>query len=292
VDWKSEDWIEHSIFGVGQVTEERGDKIDVHFVDSGQKTLLKSAQLKSALPPTPHFSFPRDKANRRIGPFKVERKLRQPLSFDHLIACFTGYFPEGFEGDGFRLAERDDKTKTAEMLKKELSQIAFDELLASQKYSEICHVAKRIIQETNLAHPIEKAKFTDALKTTANQAPFANALFEILYEPVEMEKRFTNFCNVLSDIGLNSWPVATYYQFIATDGEWMFMKPTVMQIMADSLKISLNYKPEPNWLTYSKLQDLARRVDIELQSRKLKPHSGIDVQGFIWASIKIEAGTY
>jgi hypothetical protein len=62
--------------------------------------------------------------------------------------------------------------------------------------------------------------------------------------------------------------------------------------MAESLKIALNYKPEPNWLTYSKLQELADRVELELQDRKLKPHSRIDVQGFIWASIGIEDGNY
>jgi hypothetical protein len=103
-----------------------------------------------------------------------------------------------------------------------------------------------------------------------------------------MEQRFTKFCDLLSEMGANKWTIATYYQFLATDGTWMFMKPSIMKRMADSLKISLNYKAEPNWLTYSKLQELADRVDAELRNRQLKPHSRIDVQGFIWASIKIK----
>ena len=107
-----------------------------------------------------------------------------------------------------------------------------------------------------------------------------------------MEGRFTNFCDLLSEMGANKWTVATYYQFLASDGKWMFMKPSIMKRMAESLKIALNYKPEPNWLTYSKLQELADRVELELQRRELKPHSRIDVQGFIWASIQIEAGKY
>jgi len=65
-----------------------------------------------------------------------------------------------------------------------------------------------------------------------------------------------------------------------------------MRRMAESLQISLSYKVEPNWLTYSKLQELADRVEVELQNRGLKPHSRIDVQGFIWASIGIEEGKY
>jgi hypothetical protein len=134
---------------------------------------------------------------------------------------------------------------------------------------------------------MEKIKSVDGLEIETNQEPFAKALYDLLHGSGEMEQRFTNFCDLLSKMGANKWPVATYYQFLATDGQWMFMKPKVMQEMAESLKISLNYKPEPNWLTYSKLQELADRVELELQNRKLTPHSRIDVQGFIWASIKI-----
>jgi len=70
------------------------------------------------------------------------------------------------------------------------------------------------------------------------------------------------------------------------------MKPSIMKRMAESLQISLNYKAEPNWLAYSKLQELADRVYLELQNRGLKPHSRIDVQGFIWAAIGIEDDKY
>jgi hypothetical protein len=33
-------------------------------------------------------------------------------------------------------------------------------------------------------------------------------------------------------------------------------------------------------------------VELELQNRKLTPHSRIDVQGFIWAAIAIEDDKY
>jgi hypothetical protein len=93
------------------------------------------------------------------------------------------------------------------------------------------------------------------------------------------ESRFPNkashpACRGVADARL----AATYNQFLASDGKWMFMKPSIMKRMAESLQISLNYKAEPNWLTYSKLQELADRVYLELQDRGLKPHSRIDVQ--------------
>jgi hypothetical protein len=189
------------------------------------------------------------------------------LDFDHLVGCFKRRFPDGFEGPDFHIAERKYKEKAANVLKDKLGKNAFESLR-------------------------EKAKFADAVEIAANHVRFANALYDLLHGSGEMEGRFAKFCSLLAEMGVNKWPIATYYQFLASDGKWMFMKPLTMKRMADSLKISLNYKPEPNWLTYSKLQELADRVELELQNRGLNPHSRIDVQGFIWASIEIEEGKY
>jgi hypothetical protein len=180
------------------------------------------------------------------------------------------------------------------ILKDRLGEEIFESLLRDGNYAEVCDIAKNILRGTNLAHRMEQIKFVDGLKIETNQEPFAKALYDLLHGSGKMEQRFTNFCDLLSKMGANKWPVATYYQFLATDGQWMFMKPRVMQEMAmvESLKISLEYKPEPNWRTYSKLQELADRVEEELKSRGLNPHSRIEVQGFIWASIKIANGTY
>jgi hypothetical protein len=147
--------------------------------------------------------------------------------------------------------------------------------------------------DTNLVFKIEKVKFSDGIKSGEKHNPFANALYDLLYGSAEMEEAyFTKFCDVLSEMGANKWTVATYFQFLASDGKRMFMKPSAMKRMADSLNISLNYKAQPNWLTYLKLQELANRVDLELRNRNLSPRSGIDVQGFIWTSIQIEEGKY
>ena len=165
-------------------------------------------------------------------------------------------------------------------------------MLRDGNYAEVCHIAKAILG-TNLVFKIEKAKFREGIRNVEKHEPFANALYDVLHGSAEIEEaHFTKFCDVLSDMGANKWTVATYFQFLASDGKWMFMKPSAMKRMADSLNISLNYKPQPNWLTYLKLQELAKRIDLELHNRKLNPHSGIDVQGFIWTSIQIEEGKY
>jgi hypothetical protein len=291
---KANDWIEHSAFGLGRVSEDRGDRLDIEFINSGTKTILKTIHLKAALSP-PGFQFPSDKVKARSTTlrFKVEGVPRRPpADFDHLVGCFTSRFPDGFEAPDFHIAERGYKEDAATVLKDKLGKDAFESLLRNGRYAEVCDIAKHILQSTNLVFRIEKAKFDDAVDNLANHQRLANALYDLLHGSDEMERRFTNFCGLLSEIGANKWPIATYFQFLASDGKWMFMKPAIVKRMAESLKTALNYKAEPNWLTYSKLQELADGVELELQNRGLKPHSRIDVQGFIWASIGIEEGKY
>lgn len=292
MDYKAKDWIEHFSFGLGRVSEDRGDRLDVDFINSGAKTILKTAEFKPALLPRPDFKFPRDKGKSRNPQFKVERPPRRPpLDFNHLVTCFKRCFPEGFEGRHFHDRERGYKEDARDVLKDKLGKSAFQNLLREGHFAEVWEIAKNVLQSTNLVHYIEKAKFVDS-KNIPYQQPFAKALYDLLHDSAEMEQRFTKFCDLLSEMGANKWTIATYYQFLASDGKWMFMKPSIMKRMADSLKIALNYRAEPNWLTYSKLQELADRVDIELRDRGLKPRSRIDVQGFIWASIWIEEGKY
>jgi hypothetical protein len=292
MNWKSQDWIEHSAFGLGRVNEDRGDRLDIEFVASGAKTILKSTDLKPALSPSPDFKFPREKNKSRTPRFKVERPPRRPpLDFNHLVEGFPRFFDGGFESKDFEDRERKYKTEAANQLKDKLGKDAFESLLRDGKYAEVCHIAKDIL-DTNLAFKIEKVKFSDGVKSVEKHNLFANALYDLLHGSSEMEARFTKFSRVLSEIGANNWPIATYFQFLASDGRWMFMKPSAMKRMADSLKIALNYKAQPNWLTYLKLQELANRVDLELRNRNLSPRSGIDVQGFVWTSIQIEEGQY
>lgn len=75
-NWKAEEWIEHASFGLGQISESREDKLDIEFVSSGRKTILKSTELKPAASPSPDFKFPKVKSN--TPRIKVERAARRP----------------------------------------------------------------------------------------------------------------------------------------------------------------------------------------------------------------------
>jgi hypothetical protein len=71
--WKPQDWIDHALFGVGQVSESRGDKLDIDFVNGGRKTLLKSTELNRAAAPSAGFKFPRVKSKPRTGQLEAKK---------------------------------------------------------------------------------------------------------------------------------------------------------------------------------------------------------------------------
>jgi hypothetical protein len=58
MNWKPQDWIVHASFGLGRVNENRGDRLDIDFINSGFKTILRTTELKPAMSP-PDFKSPK-----------------------------------------------------------------------------------------------------------------------------------------------------------------------------------------------------------------------------------------
>lgn len=75
MNWKPQDWIEHASFGLGRVNENRGDRLDIEFINSGAKTILMTAELKHAAPPPDSPSVKSKPLTSRI---KLERAARRP----------------------------------------------------------------------------------------------------------------------------------------------------------------------------------------------------------------------
>ena len=71
-NWRPQDWIAHNLFGIGQVSVSRGDKLDIDFVNGGRKTLLKSTALNRAAAPSADIKPPRDKNKPRTRLLKVK----------------------------------------------------------------------------------------------------------------------------------------------------------------------------------------------------------------------------
>jgi hypothetical protein len=61
MNFKIDGWVRHSKFGDGQIVEDRGDRIMVHFVTSGERLMLKDAIDSAGAPPSPGFKFGKQK---------------------------------------------------------------------------------------------------------------------------------------------------------------------------------------------------------------------------------------
>ena len=267
MEFKIDDWVHHISFGHGQITGDRGDKFVVRFVSSGEKVMLKTGINEPGQPPYDGFSFGRAQGSSKPR-FKVQGpKKEPPLDFEHLVRGFLGFFPRGFDDEKFDSMERHYKEDAARALDEGLSSDRLESLIGLGEYAEISAAARKVMQATNLVFPQEKAKFSAALKESGNQEIFAIALKDHLYGAGHVEERFTTFTNTLFTLETCKWPIATYFQFLNTRGDLMFMKPDVTKQMADSLGVALNYRPEPNWLTFCKLQELASRIREELARR-------------------------
>ncbi|MGD1082863.1 MAG: hypothetical protein ABR881_31495 [Candidatus Sulfotelmatobacter sp.] len=292
MNFKLDEWVKHPKYGDGQITADLGDKCQVQFVTAGERLMLKTSISLSGQPPYPGFSF----AKRRTSGtprFRVVRVVREPAPpFEHLVKRFLDVFEEGFESENFDKQERQYKLEAADLLRTTLNERELKALLDAKDFPEVSARASRVVHRTNLIFRNEMIQFNEALRNTVFQQAFATGLAELLYGTQPEEERFTCFADILLGGSVAKWTIATYFQFLQSGGELMYMKPAVVKKMADSLNIALNYSPAPNWLTYCKLQELAARVRDQLVARGLKPRSGIDTQGFIWASIKIDEGKY
>lgn len=284
--FKPGDWIKHAAFGSGLITEEKDSYLVIRFVDSGEKSLKASFVTEPGFPPYPGFAFTALKRPKALSSTsKARASLAPTLSFAHLLEAFLSVYPAGFEDPAFQADEREYKNTAIENFRKILSEEEMSSQLAGHHFAEIARRARQSASgKMNLIFPQELMSLNDALKSAASQEAFARGLFDVLYGPGEKQERFNRYIQMLGSIGCLKWTVATYFQFLATDGEAMFMKPMVSKALAASLSVDLLYAAEPNWLTYERLSEVAILVQQRLEAAGLKPHNRVDVQSFMYVA--------
>ena len=64
--FKIDSWVRHSTFGDGQVLEDRGDRVKVQFVTSGERLMLKQAMDPKGVPPSADFKFGKQKRRAKV----------------------------------------------------------------------------------------------------------------------------------------------------------------------------------------------------------------------------------
>jgi len=286
MDFKSKDWIEHGVYGHGQIIEDGETFWLIQFVDHDEKKILKKFITLKGQAPYDGFAFAKSGAH---GPPKGSKN-KSPVTipdFDDLLKKFLSRYHGGLSSPSFIEEEREYKEKAVKKFVALLGRTVLFSLLKESLYHEVAKRSAQVMSATNLVAPIEIIKFNGALKIGKNQKIFSEGLYDVLYGNDSDETRFERYVKDLGRIDVSNWPVATYFQFLKTKGSFMFMKPTVAKRMADSVGVALNYKPEPNWLTHSKLEEAATTIKGRLQAAGQTLHSDIDIQSFMWCAYRI-----
>ncbi|MEI7613867.1 MAG: hypothetical protein WCK63_13260, partial [Betaproteobacteria bacterium] len=167
-----------------------------------------------------------------------------------------------------------------------LGENEISELIAEQRYQEVCDRARHIESLTTLLTKSEKTAFYTALESPVNQKIFSVGLADLFYGADSEEERFKNFVYSLYLLEINRWQYATLFGFIRFPEKNAFIKPTVTQNVAKALCWRINYKPEPNWRSYVSVLRLYNHVRISLVEEGLMPRDMIDVQSFMWSVVQ------
>ena len=213
-------------------------------------------------------------ASARSGPARCRRR-------------FLRFFPGGFTDETYLDWERDYKWETHERWLAALGRAEFKRLLERGEYQEIAARAIRIEQQSrhSMIFSFEKMALRDAVRSKQGAQLFATGLHDFLHGRGGMERRFTEWVDVVSRLPRRqtrvlTWPLVTVFGFIAQPDRHIFLKPTVTRNAAEAYGFDFSYQSRPNWETYDNLLRFAELLRSDLDD--LGPRDMIDLQSFMW----------
>ena len=220
----------------------------------------------------------------------VARAVQQRITSKGAERCrrkFLKFFPKGFRDETYIAWERGYKWRAHERWNELLDRSTFQRLLRDGEFVEIGSRAMKSLSGTNLLFSFESMALRDAVRTTPGARMFAEGLYEFLYDRASLQRRFDDWCDVVSSLPKKqsrvfTHPVVTVFGFLAQPETHIFFKPTVTKIAAERYSFGLDYSSRPSWKTYSSLLEFAAVIKRDLTD--LKPRDMIDIQSFIWVN--------
>ncbi len=212
------------------------------------------------------------------------------LTFRLARDAFLARFPNGFRDAEYigtpKRGERRYKLLAHEHYIEDLGGTQLRDLLSNDP-AELARRAMRCVGRVNLLYPVEQAAMRDALEDEAAARAFFERLAAVLEAPDVSEATFGPYLEAVVNLPAEqarvaSWPVATILPFLAQPTRHLFLKPGITVNAADQLGFNLNYKPVPNWLTYSSALRMAELYRQRLAD--LRPEDLIDVQSFFYVT--------
>lgn len=198
---------------------------------------------------------------------------------------FLRIFPDSFEDERYIEWERTYKWEAHKLWNKLLNKEVFERLMHERRYDEIANRALQIESRTNFLFSFEKMALRDGVRTGDGARIFAEGLYQLLYERGTLKNRFVQWIMSVSQLPRKksrvlSWPVVTFFPFIAQPAKHIIMKPSAMKFAAQELGFDLDYSSTPTFTTYEKLLEMAELVRVGIKD--LKPRDYHDLQTFLW----------
>lgn len=198
---------------------------------------------------------------------------------------FLKFFPNAFEDQRYIEWERTYKWEAHKLWKKLLNKEDYSTLLRRREFADIANRALQVESKTNFLFSFEKMALRDALRTPEGARNFSEGLFALLYGGGPLKDRFIEWIVTVSQLPRKqarvlSWPIVTYFPFIAQPTKHIILKPTAMRIAAEELHYDLDYSSKPSFRTYERLLHLANLVRNEISD--LNPKDYHDLQSFLW----------
>lgn len=198
---------------------------------------------------------------------------------------FLRFFPDAFKDPLYIDWERTYKWEAHKLFDNLLNKTEFERLLRKREYFDIATRALQVESKTTFLFSFEKMALRDALRTINGAATFAEGLHGVLYGNGSKKETFIAWIVSVSELPRKksrvlSWPILTFFPYIAQPKKFMIMKPTAMMRAAAELGYDLEYSSKPNYRTYEKLVELADLVGEGIKD--LKPQNYHDLQTFLW----------
>ncbi len=225
------------------------------------------------------------KPPRRGSKPRTKAPARQAGTQQEAVDRFLALFPGGFNDPVYLAEERNYKLEASELFSRVLSRETRMECIREQRVEALVEAALQVDGSTTLISPFEKAAFRDGLKDQQAALTFFGALSALIDSPAPSAGHFETFARAVEALPTTkgrvfTWPIVTMFPFLASPGQYLFLKPESTRNEAARLKHDLVYDPAPNWVTYASALSMADRLKAELGD--LGCRDMIDVQSFIY----------
>lgn len=131
-----------------------------------------------------------------------------------------------------------------------------------------------------LTHRNPGTPFGNAVKGFTRSREFAEAFCTWVLPDQPQQQAFEAFAGELENMGCAKWPILTPYRFLLHPNVDVLIKPENLKHASELARLDINYRPELNWLTYTKVMEFYRHISVQIAD--LNPRDMIDVQNFIW----------